>query len=435
MRGGEMVCMNERGAGLVVAILVVVALFALGTALVFLTRTDVNISKHQTLHVEALYVAEAGVEEALHRLGLNDPTNITVNGSSINAAIRDAASPPDPDWKARVFLCNPGQEPAPSGTEYHTCTLQDNGSWLEYSSAGDEATALTIEHKWRDLNGDNVRDANEIVLYDGSKYPPENFDTGTPVEVITVVAKSATAERQVKVEATRFPLNINARAALFCDRGVDVRGNVTVCGHDHAMNTPHYTMIPNCQNHEYCSNRTTCIATGCLTGIMTTGDVVDKRGTTDLAGIPAPEDTSSSNQFLTLSEMLGIEQEALDEILSNADYTSTAAADPQDGITYVDNAGGGDAMWNNGAGTGLLYVTGDLTTSGNFTWRGLIYVEGDYTIVGTPSIIGAVMVRGASDWAFSGGNPCILFSSEALDYYLRQSLHYIKIGWKETSGQ
>jgi hypothetical protein len=68
-------------------------------------------------------------------------------------------------------------------------------------------------------------------------------------------------------------------------------------------------------------------------------------------------------------------------------------------------------------------------------WRGLIYVDGDFTITGTPSIIGAVLVKGVSDYAFSGGNPCILFSSEALDYYLRQSLHYIKIGWKETSGQ
>jgi hypothetical protein len=68
-------------------------------------------------------------------------------------------------------------------------------------------------------------------------------------------------------------------------------------------------------------------------------------------------------------------------------------------------------------------------------WRGLIYCEGDVSIVGTPSIIGAILVRGRSDYAFSGGNPCILFSSEALDYYLRQSMHYIKIGWKETSGQ
>ena len=431
-----MVCCNERGAGLVIAILTVMALFALGMALMFLTRTDVNISKHQTLHVEALYVAEAGVEEALHRLGLQDPTVVTVNGTSMNAAIRDTARPYDPDWRARIFLCNPGAEPVAPGGDTYTCTIQDNTTWLEYSSQRDATTALTIEHKWQDLDGDGVREDGEIVLYDGSKYPPENFVSGSPVEIVTVTGRSATAEREIKVEATRFPLNINARAALLCDMGVDVRGNVTVCGHDHAYDTPYYTMYPNCQPYEYCGPplHANCLSQGCLVGVMTTGDPIDRRGTTDLDGEPSAEDTSSTNQFLTLAETLGIEQDDLDEILANADYFSVGAADPQDGITYVDNAGGAAASWNNGDGTGLLYVTGDLNTQGNFTWRGLVYVEGDYVMTGTPSIIGAVVVRGISTWAFSGGDPCILYSSEALDYYLRQSLHYVKIGWKETGG-
>jgi hypothetical protein len=428
-------CLDERGAGLVIAILTVVALFALGTTLVFLTRTDVNISKHQTLHVEALYVAEAGVEEALQRLSLPDPTNVTVNGSSINAAIRDPANPPDPDWEARIFLCRPGAEPAATGTDYHTCTIQDADSWLEYSSEDDLTTALTIRHKWQDLDDDGVREVGEIVLYDGGKYPPQNFTTGTPVEVLTITAKSATAEREIEVEATRYPLNVNVRAALLCDMGVDIKGNVTICGHDHDMMMPHYTMLPGCMNWEYCNNRTNCLGTGCLIGVMTTGDEIDRRGSTDLAGNPAPEDSSSSNQFYTLAETLGISQADVDEILANADYHNVGEASPQDGITYVNNAGGGEAQWaGDGVGSGLLYVTGDLATIGNFQWKGLIYVEGDYKITGTPSIIGAVIVKGRSEYAFSGGNPGILFSSEAIDYYIRQHLGYIRIGWKETSG-
>jgi hypothetical protein len=431
-----MVCSNERGAGLVIAILTVVALFALGMALMFITRTDVDISKHQTLHVEALYVAEAGAEEALHRLALPDPTMITVNGGTMDAAIRDTVSPYDPNWRARIFLSTPGTEPvAPSG-EYYTATIQEQSTWLEYSSQSDAATALTIEHKWQDLDGDGVREDGEIVLYDGAKYPPENFDTGSPVEVITVHARSATAQRIVKVEATKFPLNINARAALFCDMGVDVRGDVTVCGHDHAMNTPHYTMYPNCQNWEYCSPplHSRCVSQGCIVGVMTTGDEIDERGTTDLDGEPAPRDTASTNQWLSLAEMLGIEPEILNEMLAGADYTTVGAADPQEGITYIDNAGGSEVKWSNGNGTGLLYVTGNFSTDGNFTWRGLIYVEGDYKIAGTPSIVGACMVKGVSEYCFSGGNPCILFSSEALDYFLREHLDYVKLAWKETGG-
>jgi hypothetical protein len=109
----------------------------------------------------------------------------------------------------------------------HTVTIQDAGSWLEYSAASDLNQALTIEHKWKDLDGDGVREAGEIVLYDATQYPPENFLTGTPVEVITVNARSATAERQVLVEAVRFPLSVNAKAALLCDKGVD--GETSPC--------------------------------------------------------------------------------------------------------------------------------------------------------------------------------------------------------------
>jgi hypothetical protein len=431
--------LGQRGSGLVIAILTIVALFALGTALAFLTRTDVNISRHQTLHAEALYVAEAGAEEVIRRLELRDPTTITVNGSSINAAIRDSVSPYDPDWKTRIFLGRPGEEPSPTGaSEFHTVTIQDAGTWLEYSSPSDLTAALAIEHKWKDLDDDGVREDGEIVLYDPAQYPPENFVSGKPIEVITVTGKSATAERTIKVEVTRFPVTANVLAALMCDMGVDVRGNVTVCGHDHSINTPHYTMLPNCKVWELCYGpppRAHCDDAGCLIGVMTTGDEIDERGTTDLAGEPSPRDTSSTNQFLTLAEALGLSQEEVDALLAHPDYTDVDQASPQDGITYVDNAATGVAQWTGGGnGSGLLYTTGDLETGGNFMWKGLIYVEGDYKITGTPSIIGAVLVRGHSEYAFSGGNPCILYSSEAIAETVSKAAGYIRVGWKETSG-
>ncbi len=425
---------SERGAGLVLAILTIVALFAIGTTLAFLSRTEVNISKHQTQYAQALYVAEAGVEEALYRMELSNPTSITVNGGTFNAAIYDDSLPYDPGWRVKIFLCAPDEVPtAPSGETY-TPTIQAAGSWLEYSSPDDASQAITIEHKWRDLDDDGVREPGEIVLYDGSRYPPENFTSGSPVEVITVTGHAGTAQRRIVVEATRFPLNVNARAGLLCDRGVDVRGNVTVCGHNHRIDTPTYTSLPGCMAWELCSGRTNDLGAGCLVGVMTTGDIIDKRGSTDLAGYPSPEDTSSSNQFLTLAQTLGISDDDLAQILANADYTDVGVADPQDGITYVDNAGGPQVMWNNGDGSGLLYITGSFKSAGNFVWRGLVYIEGDFKMTGTVWVLGAVVVKGESDWAFTGGNPAILYSSEAISYYLTQHLNYVRIGWKETTG-
>jgi hypothetical protein len=428
---------NEHGIGLVVAILTIVVIFALGTALAFLVRTDVNISKHQTLHTRALYICEAGVEEALYRLSLPDPSNITVNGSTINAAIRDSVLPYDPNWKVRIFLASPGMEPSPGPNEHHTVTIQDAGSWLHYSSASDPNTALTIEHKWKDLDDDGLREAGEIVLYDACQYPPENFTSGSPVEVVKVVGRSASAERIVVVETTEFPIAVNVLAALMCDNGVDIRGNVTVCGHDHSINTPHYTMFPYCQPWEHCGPplHSRCATAGCLIGVITTGDVIDMRGTTDVGGHPTPVDTSSSNHFYTLPEALGMTPEDVAILLSHADYTDVDQANPQDGITYVNNAGSAEARWSGGGvGSGLLYVTGDLQTGGNFVWTGLIYVEGDYDMLGTASIIGSVIVKGVSEFAFTAGDPCILYSSEAISGSLSGHLGYIKTGWKEVSG-
>jgi hypothetical protein len=430
-----MLNMNENGAALVFAILIVVALFVLGSGMAILTRTDMDISRNQRMDIQALYVAEAGVEEALYRLSLPWPTPMNVNGSTINAAIADTSRPIDPNWCVRVFLATPGAEPSPTGSEFHTVTIQPSSDWLEYGDDADMGNVLTIEHKWKDLDDDGVREAGEIVLYDASKFPPENFATGSPVEVITLAGTRGNAQRNILVEAIRYPINVNARAALFCDKGVDVRGNVEVCGHDHAFTTPYDTTIPACMVYEYCSGRTNCIATGCVPGIMTTGDEVDRRGSSDIQGSPTPMDTSSTNQFLSLAETLGLTQPEVDEILANADYHSSRDANPLDGITYFIGDATGGETFNNVSGSGLLYVTGDLDVAGNFGWKGLIYVEGDFKITGTPWILGAIVVRGTSDYAFTGGDPAILFSSEAIDYYIRQHLKYVEIGWKELVQQ
>jgi len=242
------------------------------------------------------------------------------------------------------------------------------------------------------------------------------------IEVIEVSGYQGDARRRVRVEVTRFPFSPNVTAAIASDRGVDVRGNVSICGHNHLATTPEGTDLgtgPAC-------SPTYDETDGHQPAIRTTGDDVDRRGSSDLNGYPAATDTSSSNGFGSLAETLGVTQDVVDQLLANADHTTTAA-DPLDGITYVS----GDASINNGSGSGLLYVTGDLRTTGNFVWRGLIYVEGDYSISGTPWILGGIMVRGHSDYAFSGGSPAILYSLDAIRLALESSFDYVVLSWKE----
>jgi hypothetical protein len=145
-------------------------------------------------------------------------------------------------------------------------------------------------------------------------------------------------------------------------------------------------------------------------------------------------DTSSSNHFYTLPEALGLTLEEVTLILDQADWRDVQNNRWQDGITYIDNEGEAEAKWNTGGGSGLIYVTGDFATEGNFRWKGLVYVEGDYRLLGTASIIGSVIVKGVSEYAFTGGNPCILYSSEAITEGISKHTGYIKLGWKETTG-
>ncbi len=102
---------SEQGNILVMTILILFAVSIIGTTLAMISSTDLKISGNQRSHTEALYVAEAGINEAVHRLSLEDPTVMTVGGWTGNVAISDSR-PYDPNWKARIYMTDPGSAPA-----------------------------------------------------------------------------------------------------------------------------------------------------------------------------------------------------------------------------------------------------------------------------------------------------------------------------------
>lgn len=424
---------GERGSALLATFVTLFFLMSLSIGLMTLVRSNVQISANQERDTRALYVAEAGVQEAVERLSLGNPTPVTVNGSIFNAAITDTTAGLSPNWRVRVFNCAGsalGALGSPPAGESYVPTVQASSDWLPYSAAADTSEALVVEHKWIDRDNDGVRETNELVRYDRTKYPPENFATGQPVEVIRVLGKDGASRRGLRVEVTRIPLNPNLVAAILSDKPVDVRGNVFVDGHNHALDTPVNVVDPACQAWELDSGRTN--ESLCSVAIMTTGDAIDRNGSTDLYGSPTVTDTSSSNPFFTLAQTLGITEEEVNEILASPDYTSANDAAYLSGITFIDGDATGGEKFNNSAGDGLLYVNGDLDCSGTFVWRGLIYVEGDFKITGNPWILGAVVVKGKTTYAFAGGTPDILFSRDAVLFYVGRALGYTVLAWKRT---
>jgi hypothetical protein len=420
MRGGTHIGIgNERGSVLIVTLLIMFAVGVMGATLAMLSSMDLKISGNQRVTTQALDVSEAGLNEAIHRLALANPTNATVGGWTGNIAIGDPP-PYDPLWEARLFLTDPGSAPSPSGSIVPTGTIQDpNGTYLQYSRSSGTDDLLTIRHKWRDRNGDGTRDPNEVVRYDPEQIPPENFASGHPVEIVTVTGRMGLAERTVQAEVTKRKLTARTHAALYIDKAIRITGNPGICGYDHDPATPSGTKPNACFAwHE---------SDGHLPGIATTGDDIDiQGGAADVEGDPTPTDSSSSNPFYTLAELLGLSQDEVNQILANADNTSVT--NPLNGITYLTGNGHINA---NTVGTGLLYCTGDLTVNGGFEYTGLIYIEGDLKMNGTFWGLGAIVVRGTSDYNSSAGNAGLLYSSEAISQALGQYMPMIVLSWRE----
>ncbi|HZM16414.1 MAG TPA: pilus assembly PilX N-terminal domain-containing protein [Candidatus Krumholzibacteria bacterium] len=415
---------SERGAALVLALALLLALGFVGAALIYTAGGDLKVSGQDRRGTQAQFAAEAGVQEALNRLSLRPGTDVTVNSETFDACIRDTVPGLDPDWEVDVYAPGGATPTSANPNAGFTPTVQDLASNpLDYLREGQ---LVTIRHKWRDLNGDSVRDAGEIVRYDASRIPPENTTEGSVIEVIEVAGHSTEARRRLRVEVTRFPFTPNLLAALNCNTGADLRGTVNVCGHNHRIDTPENSnleSVPPCSAFDEGYDD--------LPAVMTTGDPVLTGGSTNLEGVPAAMDTVSTNPFYSLAEALGVTQDVVDMILADPDHTSSRDGNPLEGITYIAGDATGGEKFNSTSGEGLLYVKGDLDISGGFWWRGLVYVEGDIKITGNAWVLGAIMCQGKSEYGIGGGNPTVLYSRDAIRLALELAFDYIVISWKE----
>jgi Tfp pilus assembly protein PilX len=408
---------NERGNILVIALLLVFATCIIGGAVAMMSSTDLKISGNQELGTQAQFVAEAGLAEAMHRLAVAYPTNVTIGGKQVNISIADAP-PVDPTYKAYIQLTTPAANPTFAGTTMTAGTLQDlNGDFMDYSKSAGTTDVLMVQHKWRDVNGNNTRDAGEVVLYDTNKTPPENLISGNPIDVITVTGRAGTGKRTIEAEVTHMRLKFKTNGALYTDKATTVSGSSVFCGYNHNVLMPSGTVLNACYAYH--------LGSGHLAGVATTGDVVDEKGSNKTDGSPVTN-TDAANLWYTLPEALGVTQNECNDLLANADNTSII--DELDGVSYIQ----GDAKCNAQViGHGLLYVTGDLTINGGFQYWGMIYVEGDCKITGTPWIMGTVMVKGSADFQFSAGNCGIVYSEDAIQQYVGGLMPMQVLAWRE----
>ena len=199
---------NQKGIVLVLSLLVLLTLSVLSAGLMFTAVTETKMSANGLWDIQALFIAEAGIEETIHRLNLQFPTQVTVNGKTFNAAIKDTGSL-DSDWATRVFLCV-YPPPEGSGNIEHTATIQPEDSWLRYSHPTNTDLALTVQHK---LNGDGT-----IAMHDNH-----------PIYLITVSGRQGFVRREVLAEV--YPAERwQPSSALLCEDDIVIGGNPEITG-------------------------------------------------------------------------------------------------------------------------------------------------------------------------------------------------------------
>ncbi len=425
---------TESGIVLV-AILSLVAILALvGTVSVVTTNTDIKISSNHKSSVQALYAAQAGIEEARARL----------SGSSSDHNYSGDTVPFDSHWSAYILTSNTWQtsDDPNYNANYknyiptynpvnHTNTsiipnsLQTGISyWVkirhkrEYDA--EQAGHSTTSPHYYDNDGSTLTHTAELpgsIVYYGygdpfapttaiqftSTSPPPKYK---PVEIITAYGQSGRSTNTIEIEAVRYP-GPPIVAPLYSKGDVTINGAGSFYGTD------------------------TCSAPS-LPPIYTKSPyIVDPNGSSYAFGgnPPSPETGPIDIDIMGYITVMKINA----TITITSDQTNTNYGSSNNYVVCYANMT--ELKLNGGTGFGILLVNGDLELAGGFTWNGLILTSGKIKMSGGGSnpvnINGAVLSGNDSETeTISGGSVTLQYNSCEIENALNnQPLKVIK--WKE----
>ena len=400
---------HQEGMALILAIMVLLLLTVIGAALMANVNTETKISGLKVRDTQALTIAEAGVQEAMLRLRNGD---VQDDGNPRNVTV--------------IFNQQAGSLPPVGADTTALPTLQTPGSYLNYSTASKSYQMLTMKYKTRGTPG-------VIQRYDDAANPKINTVSGNPIWIVNSTGTANGASRQVYAEICRSRFNIFARGAVVAHVGIQFKGNIQVCGHNHRADTPSQKGPPQCDAYWETSVHSTCMPGAWSEDSTTT------QGSPTIQGEPAAQANHQTGFYSGPWDALGLTQS---DFWFWVGAPTAIAPNPPKGIIYLDNDGikqngylnSNSASWsfNGGDGEGLLYVDGDLNLNGSFTYRGMIYVEGDLRMNGNCWILGGLVVRGKTTVKIANGSAIILYSAEAMQQKITKYGGNIRtIAWKE----
>ena len=366
---------GNSGNAMVVALLVLLVLTTAGIAYIAVTKSEKQIAGNSMTATQALYAAEAGLTEGLHRMAfpaesLNyiGPAGGPVAGWGRYIVIATGRSALDPD---RAALAADGMDNNENGL-----TDEPNEAYPEVLTKQTvNASALRypyvrVEYK--------TQGGNLILFGDADNNPAtpavENLTKGTPVLRITARGRQGNADKMLEAEAVRFPL-IQVESAVWTGGALDFDGNgFFVDGHDHHATAPLDTVA----------------------GATPTPGVLTKGSVSDV--------TIVGNQADNVNGAGG------DGSVQQSPFTYDFNAMWAQFSTMADNFSNADQSWSGVSSTygslnnpKVTAVNGNLVTTGGWTGGGILIVNGNLDMRGGSQFTGVVICMGDIDLA--GGGP------------------------------
>jgi len=393
---------DERGFALVLALAVLFVLTLLGTLLMANVMVERKTGGHDMRSMQALDVAEAGVNEVASRL---------INGDL-------PMDPANPRSAGQIFLTTAGNVPVVGADTTAIETKQPAGQWLNYTTPTRGPDVLTVNFKT-----DAAR--TFVYLYDPTRNPSVNTVSGMPIYVVHSTGTTGSSKQKIQTEMVSRPFNANAKGAFAANQGIDFSGNSDVCGDNHRADTPIGTRIPACNAFD--------VGSGNMPGGWSTSTITTQGSTTQTGNPPiaqgqvgfysGPWDTFNMSQA---------------EFLSWIGAPRALEPNPPKGLLYLDNNAttqdqSGGFAYHGGDGEGLLYVDGDMHINGNFTFKGLLYIEGNLDINGTCWILGGIICRGKARLGIANGTFTCLYSADAISQNIsKYGGQFTRLSWREV---
>lgn len=200
---------NEKGVALVLALMVLAALTMMGIAAIMTSTLDMQIAGNERTGIQAQYAAEAGIAEAIGRLNLPSPNNITTPATP---------APPWPaDWSRNTASNYRNWFSSFKGEIKST----DNKVFFNYS--------VRVSLKQLPTDSTKVAFYNQTSGYSKSPY----VSGGQPVYYIESTGRSGNYRSAVVLELTKDVYNYNIQGGLSAKGPIKMGGSATIDGRQH----------------------------------------------------------------------------------------------------------------------------------------------------------------------------------------------------------